>query len=51
MPISIAAQYYAASLMSLLVSWMDHHYPYTPDEMEKCFHPLVVRPTGGADQR
>lgn len=47
-PIPIAAQHYGASLMTLLGWWMDHHYPYTPDEMERYFHRLVTRPIGGA---
>lgn len=41
-PAAILAQQLAGTLMTLMVWWMDHHYPLAEEEMEKQFHRLIV---------
>jgi hypothetical protein len=36
------AQQLAGTLMTLMVWWMDHHYPLGADEMEKQFQRLIA---------
>jgi AcrR family transcriptional regulator len=47
-PSAVLAECYAVTIKGLLVWWMDHHYPYSADEMDAYFHRLVgnrSRPT------
>lgn len=41
-PAALLAQQLAGTLMTLMVWWMDHHYPLTTQEMEKHFHLLTA---------
>jgi AcrR family transcriptional regulator len=41
-PAMILAQQLAGTLMTLLVWWMDHHYPLPENEMEKQFQRLIA---------
>jgi AcrR family transcriptional regulator len=41
-PAVILAQQLAGPLMTLMVWWMDHHYPFAEHEMEKQFHQLIA---------
>jgi hypothetical protein len=41
-PAQILAQQLAGTLMTLLVWWIDHHYPRAAEEMEKQFHRLIA---------
>jgi AcrR family transcriptional regulator len=41
-PAEILAQQLAATLMTLMVWWMDHHYPLAEDAMEKQFQRLIA---------
>jgi AcrR family transcriptional regulator len=38
----ILAQQFAGTLMTLIVWWMDHHYPVAEHEMDKQFHRLIA---------
>jgi AcrR family transcriptional regulator len=38
----ILAQQLAGTLMTLMVWWMDHHYPVAEHEMDKQFHRLIA---------
>lgn len=42
MPAALLAHHIAATLMNLLMWWMDHHQPYTAMEMEAYFHRLIL---------
>jgi AcrR family transcriptional regulator len=41
-PAAILAQQLAGTLMTLVVWWMDHHYPLAEHEMEKQFQRLIA---------
>jgi AcrR family transcriptional regulator len=41
-PVAILAQQLAGTLMTLLMWWMDHHYPLTEQEMEKLYQRLIA---------
>jgi AcrR family transcriptional regulator len=41
-PTMILAQQLAGTLMTLMVWWMDHHYPLAEHEMERQFHRLIA---------
>ncbi len=41
-PAALLAQQLAGTLVTLMVWWMDHHYPLTTQEMEKQFHLLTA---------
>ena len=41
-PAEILAQQLAGTLMTLLMWWIDHHYPLAADEMEKQFQRLIA---------
>lgn len=41
-PAMILAQQLAGTLMTLMVWWMDHHYPLSEHEMEKQFQRLIA---------
>jgi len=38
----LIAHHIAATLMNLLMRWMDHHQSYTAMEMEAYFHLLIL---------
>ena len=38
----ILAQQLAGTLMTLIVWWMDHHYPVAEQEMDQQFHQLIA---------
>jgi AcrR family transcriptional regulator len=39
---AILAQQLAGTLMTLIVWWMDHHYPVTEQDLDKQFHRLIA---------
>lgn len=41
-PAVLVAQQLAGTLMTLLVWWMDHHYPFSEREMEQQFQHLIA---------
>jgi AcrR family transcriptional regulator len=44
LPLDILAQHAAGSLLSLLIWWLEHDLPHSPDYMAHVFHTLNVRP-------
>lgn len=42
LPAAILAQQLAGTLMTLMVWWTDHHYPFAVHEMEKQFQHLIA---------
>ena len=42
MPAAILAHHFAGTIMTLLVWWLDHHYPIDSQRMEDHFHRLTM---------
>ncbi|MGD0503718.1 MAG: hypothetical protein ABSD02_13330 [Steroidobacteraceae bacterium] len=41
-PAVLLAQHLAGTLMTLMVWWIDHHYPFEEQEMERQFQKLIA---------
>lgn len=41
-PATLVAQHLAGTLMTLMVWWMDHHFPLVEHEMERQFQKLIA---------
>ena len=44
-PRQTAAYHIAASLLALIVWWLEHDMPYPTDKMGQVYNPLIIRAT------
>lgn len=44
-PLEVAAYHMVSSSINLIQWWLDHHMPYSPEQMGIIFHKLIVQPT------
>jgi AcrR family transcriptional regulator len=44
-PLEIAAYHLVSSSVALIQWWLDHHMPFSPEQMGAIYHELIVRPT------
>ena len=42
MPLPLIATYIAGAIMNMLIWWLDHDMPYSPEQMDTMFQQLVL---------
>jgi tetracycline repressor-like protein len=41
-PLPLVADYMAGAILTMLKWWLDNKMPYTPEQMDRMFHQLVL---------